>query len=779
MLIIGAMIYYRIAMVGQYFSDGNKRVALALETVLFKHVGHCLPKFYSNSIWDLCNPVIFYNGEKPSPDKKMEEYINDARFLRWYFGYSNLFLEHMDQEKPSTKSSSVKDDPNAKQKINQPIDAWNVEDTSNPELEQKSTIYDIKNVYEEGSPYEKLKKLETKTGLDVRELIAWKPERMLLHSIIVIITTRYRVPKHKFQEVVTKVKEMIEKSDEFKALEDKFKDKYVSFNDYATRKIREYSYSPDDNCHEFKVINELKSKIYSHDNKQQSRLRVYEAEEVLAELLAKSLLRLEYYYKINNIVKPILDTYADQPEPIIHKMTLRSNNRRRVWVLSGGAASGKSTASETFILKNTKDNDYCNVNPDLIKPLLLDIKKEAQHAARTHSESSYIKGLIVKELEAMIQHRDDTTKQIVGHAPDILLDAVAPDAKKFTRLFVGNPRVFLYTVSCDAETAVRRSYERASKEFNERGEKNPDYQRFVPTKIVLEGHKEVSQTLSHNLASDAFYSAKIMSTNEREKNTTDEKIKKLETSIAKTFDLKESKSILKFTEDMKSKHRGEIASYDKKTLLIINTKEFWRFLRKSNLNPRAYNEQSLYAKGIGDREEEYINPKMWIQSIDQFVGKGIKLNFLGHTTLSTRGLHSEDLNQLLLDLKETKLRALITYSVQKSVNMPLKSSALPVLRTSDGSILSVFSPQINDQISGISMQILQILVGKVTNQQFNQFGSSSLSGLTENVKRAFISSGIALSNQEVIMANLPEMVSKAITTKLKGGEPRDHTRPEQ
>jgi len=88
---------------------------------------------------------------------------------------------------------------------------------------------------------------------------------------------------------------------------------------------------------------------------------------------------------------------------------------------------------------------------------------------------------------------------------------------------------------------------------------------------------------------------------------------------------------------------------------------------------------------------------------------------------------------------------------------------LPVLREVDGTILSVFSPAINMVISGISMKILQILVAKVTN---HQFGSNTLTALTDNVKKAFITSGIALSNQEVIMANLPEMVTKAMSLNL-------------
>jgi len=236
----------------------------------------------------------------------------------------------------------------------------------------------------------------------------------------------------------------------------------------------------------------------------------------------------------------------------------------------------------------------------------------------------------------------------------------------------------------------------------------------------------------------------------------------------------ERDSIEKFTEDMKSKQQGEIASYSKKTLLIINTKEFWRFLRKSYINTTAYSESSLYAEGIGNREET-INPKMWIQSIDDFVSKGIKLNILGHTTLSTRGLHSEDFTSLEKDLTREKLETLITYSVEKSVHIPLRSEDLPILRKSDGTILSVFSPQINKEISGISINILRILVGKVTNQQFNQFGSSSLCALTENVKQSFITSGIALSNQEVIMANLPEMISKAMSDKPII-QPRDDTK---
>jgi len=172
---------------------------------------------------------------------------------------------------------------------------------------------------------------------------------------------------------------------------------------------------------------------------------------------------------------------------------------------------------------------------------------------------------------------------------------------------------------------------------------------------------------------------------------------------------------------------------------------------------------------------------MWIESIDQFVSKGIKLNFLGHTILSLQGLHSENFENLSNDLNIEKLKILITYSVEKSVHVPLKSEALPVLRKVDGTILSVFSPEINTYVSGISMNILQIFVGKITNQQFNQFGAAGLIALTNNVKQAFISSGIALSNQEVIVSNLPDMVSKAMTVNLTKNQLSDKTKmkPEQ
>jgi len=150
-----------------------------------------------------------------------------------------------------------------------------------------------------------------------------------------------------------------------------------------------------------------------------------------------------------------------------------------------------------------------------------------------------------------------------------------------------------------------------------------------------------------------FFSAKIMSTNERENVVSNKTWGELE-NFKLNFSSEELKSrFQKFTEDLKSKNRGEIASYDNKTLLINNTNEFWRFLRKSYLNTRAYNESSLYAKGIGDKEE-WLNPKMWIQSIDEFVSKGIKLNFLGHTILSLQGLHSENFDNLTDDLKKKK-----------------------------------------------------------------------------------------------------------------------------
>ena len=153
-------------------------------------------------------------------------------------------------------------------------------------------------------------------------------------------------------------------------------------------------------------------------------------------------------------------------------------------LLLGGAASGKSTVVNKFIKPNA-GTDFGTINADDIKESIPEYKSMMGHdvetaAARVHEESSEI--------------GKAATRAVIDQKRNFIYDAVLGNPEKAKKLIADlkskGYRISLVGVNVDAEAAVDRAESRAFGDGKGKGGSG----RFVPSKILLGGHKGSSST---------------------------------------------------------------------------------------------------------------------------------------------------------------------------------------------------------------------------------------------------------------------------------------------
>jgi predicted ABC-type ATPase len=163
-------------------------------------------------------------------------------------------------------------------------------------------------------------------------------------------------------------------------------------------------------------------------------------------------------------------------------------------LLLGGAASGKTTVVNKFV-KPKMGDDFGALNVDDIKEQLPEYSKYAKQdvktaANRVHGESSDLGKRV--------------TKQVIDEGRNFIFDAVLADPEKAKKLIkdlkAKGYEVSLVGVNVDAEDALSRARlrafgdkERVGSETPKEGEKGGSG-RYVPDKILLNGHKGASNT---------------------------------------------------------------------------------------------------------------------------------------------------------------------------------------------------------------------------------------------------------------------------------------------
>ncbi len=536
-----AWIEYEVNIRGSYFADGNKRIGLALSSYFLMLSKTELPQFRSFASWQKARPD---NDCKEGVIAKREISL-DIYFHRWYMNYRSHF---------KAATGEIKEENHTQQN-----DPWNV--YAEQVIYSNGTIF--QHSYRDTLSLQMLKKA---TGLSVKELVVFKPDRMVIHEMLILALTRIQVDDNLLKQIILDensapafIKNI---KDQIKGLSVQFEEQRKQFEFYAEfllANARAITKTDRQDKEVGQLIQKFEEKIKQRMNSGLYDPPLSEYRTVLKWLVADELLRKQNLNVILKIVKEGFDNGLKGNE--LRRLTLKDNNARRVYFIVGGPASGKSSLLRDMKL-DTKD--WCVINPDNYKRFLLTGDENHQlRASMTHEESSYIATKTVDRLSEMI-----VDEKGVANVPDIILDVVKSSDDLLRKMATHGPIVTLYVASCPVEMAVQRAFERA------RDEKSVDYGRYVPTEIILEGHKEESVLLP-----------RVLFLNNQNTYICD-------TSKEGAFDSK----IVAFMDTHSH------------NLIIYNWHSFLSFAKKSLIHGKARSVEDVYTKNIQEfNGEDYLN----------------------------------------------------------------------------------------------------------------------------------------------------------------------------
>jgi len=453
----GAFITYEMDLHSRFFGEDSHIIAQALQTFALMRHGRRLP-VYRDKV------------------KILHDFMQNVRKYGDYEGWLQ-FYKNQFQPYPEVKAQEADDPP----------DQWHVKSANL--FDPHNSIFQPENALRNANG---MFQLNFVTGKHPQELAVFKPSRILLHETIAALVTRVQLPNINIKE---DIKDFL-KNDVYKELQDRIKPLDAEFEEMS-RRFEEYTrYILDDHFHMVsphvrtrKILGEEKNVIEKRILSGEYEPRTLESRTALRVLMVDRFLQQFYENKIRKAVDAMITDYLkDNPEKAL---PLWPNPDRFAWVTAGGPAAGKSSLKDKIGRERIDAGEtkpLCYVNPDEFRDFLLektgDPAKDSLHSSRTHGEASRITDIILERLDKMV--KED------GLAPHIWLDMVSPDEKRTELARHGSAQVRLYVATCPPEEAVKRAFERGKNSPTDKG-------RFVPTQVVLDGHKKASRGLAKAL----------------------------------------------------------------------------------------------------------------------------------------------------------------------------------------------------------------------------------------------------------------------------------------
>lgn len=331
--------------------------------------------------------------------------------------------------------------------------------------------------------------LPTSEYRQLRDLVVFRPERLLLHEIMISISTQCQIRNDThFNELANSL--LAQTRPQLSKL---------NFDmEYTVAEIQA------------SVRNRLSTGSYLHESSQdlvdkiiqnQYNIAVKRPSSNVESIVEKSsidiLIKNYYAIKVNGVVNSALDKRLaagnekeltlkskNERENIVVGLTKYTNSKRLSFMVAGGPATGKSTLTGRIILmlkeKGIQLQDYCMIAPDRYLFLLSDksvIGNDSRlHATLLQEECRLISENIQRRLLEMLE----TNKE----APNVFIEMLVPYDDKVELATYGGGRFKIYVTSYPPVQALEGGYAR----FKDTG-------RFVPKEYVLEGQKRVSAYL--------------------------------------------------------------------------------------------------------------------------------------------------------------------------------------------------------------------------------------------------------------------------------------------
>lgn len=367
------------------------------------------------------------------------------------------------------------------------------------------TMFDAKNHVNEGLSSEQIKKEYEQNAKAVGEyVLSLSPERLALHETIVAMSLNLKFSSE--DDFVNKFNKIYQE-----AVLPKIKEKsnyFTSINRLRRRSIEEsaklyFAEPPSEGISNKEIFDYYNERFVKNLSRYQEKIEYLskqaqinrptraERQELqslqqIVDYMTSNKERLIVDLVVNKVNlqenKRIVETIISGKEGVFdsqyieqfEKLSQHTADSRQSFLIVGGAASGKGSVTSAVKKEQTDSNDLLEINPDLYKKLLLPIKDVGDniefHGSLTHAESSLVFDSIAERWQRMAEN---------GNAPNILMDVARAGNWQLSVLGTGGTFISANTPMLPALVALERSYKR--------GEQTG---RFMPTKELLQGHKE-------------------------------------------------------------------------------------------------------------------------------------------------------------------------------------------------------------------------------------------------------------------------------------------------
>lgn len=323
------------------------------------------------------------------------------------------------------------------------------------------TIFDNKDVAFRTK--EELAELYEATRDDIRILVTLKPERKLLHEVIIKAVTELRWDNPiSMQEHVKVHYNILKQAQQFKEL-------IADSNEYRLNLVKRI------NAEE--ISSKFKTERIQKDYQPGNYISGFTKQDALVSLYVDESYKQNIYPKIETYVSDFYKNYFKKyPQK---KISINPKKQPQTIMLAGGPASGKSTYTRVLKAKLQHNGiswkDIVKINTDDYKELL-------------YLEQNIFSSQLVQPEAQMLSHY--RLKELVGNLQKakkiqyLFWDQVLIDPRRIEWGLLNNGAVNIYIISSDTVKALTRSLKRGH-----------DSGRFEPTEMILDFHKQVASEL--------------------------------------------------------------------------------------------------------------------------------------------------------------------------------------------------------------------------------------------------------------------------------------------
>jgi len=289
---------------------------------------------------------------------------------------------------------------------------------------------------------------------------------------------------------------------------------------------------------------------------------------------------------------------------------------------------------------------------------------------------------------------------------------------------------------------VTRAFLRASNKETWDKKPNPDYGRYVPSSIVLDGHRKVSEFFPGYLSSGNYALIELYDTSTKEPQ-------------------------------MICHMEG------KKDLRIDNFASFIEFTKKRYINTKASSEETVYDGKYYDHN--ILKPEYVADGIAEYLKKGIKINYREYTTWD-KALISRDLGSTLGNFAKDfqsndgkyigiLFEVLILGAIKEFGN----KDSVPIKLKANNNVLSIFETKIEHSYlpKGAIYRFLECTINNVLKDKGVEISEEKLSRIARDVLKTIISKKLSREEDKFIKY-LPALIEQALHKESKANSVVGH-----